>query len=267
MTSFLLKRPVAVSMFYLSVVILGVISYRYMSVEALPDTELPKIVVQSNWGSTSPEVVQIFLTSPIEEAAAQVEGLEELLSSSGRGSSTVTCNFNRDTDMEFARLDLNERLSRLRSELPPGATQPRLSVSERDQNSTDRFMIFNVSGPYDLQRLTEIFTDYLRDEITAVDGVADISVFGERRKTLRIRLNREAMELSRVGEYDRAIVLAERAHELAEETRGPDHPEVAASLNNLASLYKVKGRYSEAEPLFLRSLAIAEQAPGLPVVQ
>ena len=195
MIDFLLKRPVAVSMFYLSVVILGVISYQNLSVEGQPDTEMPQIVVQTGWGSTSPEVVQIFLTSPIEEAAAQVEGLEEMLSSSGRGTSTVTCKFNRDTDMEFARLDLNERLSVLRSDLPLGANQPTLSVSEQDENSTARFMSFDVSGPYDLQRLTEIFTDYLRDEVSSIDGVADLRVLGEREKTLRVRLNRESMEL------------------------------------------------------------------------
>jgi len=159
MTSFLLRRPVMVSMFYLSVVILGVISYQNMSVEGQPDTERPRIVVHSSWGSTSPEVVQIFLTSPIEEAAAQVEGLEEMTSSSARGRSQVVLEFNRETNMDFARLDLNERLSALRADLPPGASQPELSVSERDEQSTDRFMSFDISGPYDRQQLTEIFTD------------------------------------------------------------------------------------------------------------
>ncbi|MDJ0838491.1 MAG: efflux RND transporter permease subunit [Acidobacteriota bacterium] len=195
MTRFLLNRPIAVSMFYLSVVILGAISYMNMSVEGQPDTERPRIVVSARWGSTSPEVVQIFLTSPIEEAAAQVEGLEEMNSSSARGQSQVVLEFNRDTDMEFARLDLNERLSALRSDLPPGATQPTLSMSENNQESTDRFMSFDISGPYDRQRLTEIFTDNLRDEITSVDGVAALQVFGEQKRSLRVRLDREAMDL------------------------------------------------------------------------
>ena len=110
MIHWILSRPVAVTMVYLSVVILGVISYKNLSVEGQPETEMPQIVVDTSWASTSPEVVQIFMTSPIEEAAAQVEGVEELHSSSSRGSSQVTLKFNRDTDMEFAQLDLNERL-------------------------------------------------------------------------------------------------------------------------------------------------------------
>jgi len=195
MTTLLLRRPVMVSMFYLSIVLLGVISYKNMSVEGQPDTERPRIVVHTFWGSTSPEVVQIFLTSPIEEAAAQVEGLEEMTSSSARGRSQVILEFNRETDMEFARLDLNERISALRSELPPGASQPEFSVSERNQENTNSFMAFDISGPYDRQRLTEIFTDYLRDEITSVEGVADLQIFGEQQRTLRVRLNREKMDL------------------------------------------------------------------------
>lgn len=195
MFEFLLKRPVAVSMFYVAVVILGVISYQNLAVEGNPDTEMPQIVVRTSWSSTSPEVVQIFLTSPIEEVAAQVEGVEEMLSASTRGLSQVTLKFNRDVDMDFARLDLNERLSRLRADLPAGATQPVLSMSERNETETDNFMSFDISGPYDLERLSELFEDNLKDEISSVDGVAEVMVFGERQRTLRIRLDREAMDL------------------------------------------------------------------------
>jgi len=130
MIRWILNRPVAVTMFYLSIIILGVVSYRNLSVEGQPETERPQIVVDTSWASTSPEVVQVFLTSPIEEAAAQVEGIEELTSSSSRGNSQVTLKFNRDMDMEFAQLDLNERLATLRASLPPGASQPTLSMSE-----------------------------------------------------------------------------------------------------------------------------------------
>jgi len=195
MISRLLKRPVAVSMFYVGIVILGFISYQNLSVEGQPDTERPQLVVTTSWPNTSPEVVQVFLTSPIEEVAAQVDGLEELVSSSTRGRSVIRMEMNRDTDMEFARLDLNERLSSLRANLPPGASQPVISMTERDDTNTSQFMIFSISGPYDLQRLSELFNDNLRDEVSAAEGVADVLVFGEREKTLKISLDREAMEL------------------------------------------------------------------------
>ena len=69
-------------------------------------------------------------------------------------------------------------------------------------------------------------------------------------------LNDEVMELLRTGQYDRGVVVAKKALEVAEENVGPDHPDVATSLNNLASLYKTMGRDDEAEPLEQRAARI-----------
>ena len=195
MIQFLLRRPIAVTMFYMAVIVLGYFSFRNLAIEGQPETELPQLIVNTGWGTTSPEVVQIFLTSPIEEMGAQIEGLEEMTSSSARGSSEVTLKFNRDTDMEFARLDLNERLSKLRSELPPGSSQPLIRMTESDRREDENFMSFAVSGPFDLDRLTELFDDYVRNEISSVDGVADVTVRGDREKAVKIHLNRESMDL------------------------------------------------------------------------
>ena len=75
-------------------------------------------------------------------------------------------------------------------------------------------------------------------------------------------LNQEVMELNRTGKYDRAVVVAKKALEVAEKNVGPNHPDVATSLNNLAELYRTQGQYAPAEPLFKRALAILEKALG-----
>ena len=75
-------------------------------------------------------------------------------------------------------------------------------------------------------------------------------------------LNQELMELYLTGKYDRAVVVAKKALEVAEKNVGPNHPDVAQSLNNLAELYRIQGQYAEAEPLYKRALAIDEKALG-----
>ena len=75
-------------------------------------------------------------------------------------------------------------------------------------------------------------------------------------------LNDEVKELYRTGKYGRAVVVAKKALEVAEENVGPYHPDVAASLNNLAELYRTQGHYAQAEPLYKRSLKIVEEALG-----
>ena len=73
-------------------------------------------------------------------------------------------------------------------------------------------------------------------------------------------LNQESMELYRTGQYDRAVVVAKKALEVAEKNVGPNHPDVATSLNNLALLYHTQGQYASAEPLYKRALTINEKA-------
>ena len=76
------------------------------------------------------------------------------------------------------------------------------------------------------------------------------------------KLNSEAIELQRVGNYDRAVLTAKKALRVAEENVGPNHPDVAESLNNLGLLYDIQGEYSKAEMLYKRALAIWEEKLG-----
>ena len=69
-------------------------------------------------------------------------------------------------------------------------------------------------------------------------------------------LNDEVKELYRTGQYARAVVVGKKALKVAEEIVGPDHPDVAASLNNLALLYDTQGQYAAAEPLYKLALSI-----------
>jgi tetratricopeptide (TPR) repeat protein len=75
-------------------------------------------------------------------------------------------------------------------------------------------------------------------------------------------LVQEASDLYRAGKYDRAVVVSQKALQVAEESVGPDHPSVAQSLHNLAELYRTQGDYAKAEPLHKRALAIREKALG-----
>jgi len=75
-------------------------------------------------------------------------------------------------------------------------------------------------------------------------------------------LTNEAMSLYRNSEYARAEELAKKALEIADSAVGPDHPNVADSLNNLGLIYHAQGEYAQAEPLYKRALAMAERAVG-----
>jgi tetratricopeptide (TPR) repeat protein len=75
-------------------------------------------------------------------------------------------------------------------------------------------------------------------------------------------LNKRVIELYRAGKFAEAVPLAQQVLAIREKAFGPDHPDVATALNNLAVLYENQGRYADAEPLYKRVLAIREKALG-----
>jgi tetratricopeptide (TPR) repeat protein len=76
------------------------------------------------------------------------------------------------------------------------------------------------------------------------------------------KLIEQTMDLYRASHHERAVALARKALDMAEQAMGPDHPSVAVSLNDLALLYRTLGHYAQAEPLYKRALAIWENALG-----
>jgi HAE1 family hydrophobic/amphiphilic exporter-1 len=194
-----IRRPVAVTMAYLAVALLGVAAWRNIPIELLPDTELPQLNVQTQWPSASPEVMEAFVTAPLEAAIQQVRGVEKITSyseedqNSGSATCRITVEFERDTDMDFVRLELSERLAALEGELPEGVRTPQVEqyTPREFQDQESAFLQYTVTGPMLLEALREHVDDRVVPEITQVNGVSTIHVYGGRDRVLAIRLDEE----------------------------------------------------------------------------
>jgi HAE1 family hydrophobic/amphiphilic exporter-1 len=195
MIRFSIRRPVAVTMGYLALAMLGVASWLKMPVELLPETELPRLRVTASWRGASPETTEAFLTSPVEAAVQQVRGVEKVESVSeernGAGLSTVDVQFTRGTDMNFARLDLSERLSVLEEQLPRGAQHPQVQpyVPAEFQKQRKPFLLYTITGPYTVEALRRHVNEELAPDLRQVAGVADVRAWGGRDRVLEVELD------------------------------------------------------------------------------
>ncbi|MBA4158662.1 MAG: efflux RND transporter permease subunit [Gemmatimonadetes bacterium] len=191
------RRPVAVAMAYFAVALLGVAAWRNIPIELLPDTQLPRLRVEAFLPGASPETTEAFLTSPLESAVQQVRGVERIESVSeerfGRGVASVDVEFSRETEMDFARLELSERLRALEGVLPSAATRPRVTpyVPREFREQSRPFLAYTVSGPYTLEALRAHADDRIVPELLQMDGVAHIQVDGGRARLLEIELDTE----------------------------------------------------------------------------
>ncbi len=190
-----IRRPIAIAMTYLGLGLLGIVAWQRIPIELLPETDLPRLSVVAYWPGASPETTEAFLTSPVEAVVQQVQGVEKVESVSsqeqGIGTASVQVEFNRDTDMDFARLELSELLAALESELPPGAYRPRVLayVPEELQEQSTPFLSYTVTGPYTLEALRHHLDEVIAPEIRQVEGVAQVVADGGRDRLLEIELD------------------------------------------------------------------------------
>ena len=133
-----IRRPVATAAIYIALFALGVTSFRLIPVEDLPEVEFPRLTVTATWTGASPEALEAFVTAPLETVIQQVGGVEKVISVSradqrGTGSiAQIDVDFERETRMEFARLELSERINSIRDELPEGVCPASPSTSRRN---------------------------------------------------------------------------------------------------------------------------------------
>ncbi|HSJ32472.1 MAG TPA: efflux RND transporter permease subunit [Longimicrobiales bacterium] len=192
-----IRRPIAVSMIYLVVAALGVAAFRNVPIELLPDTDLPRLQVTAQWPGSSAEVIEAFLTAPLEGAIQQVRGVENITSTSSERSGTmIDVQFARETDMDFARLELSERIASLEPDLPVGASPPRVTmyIPDEFQDQQQSVLRYTITGPYILEYLREYIDDHIVPDLYQVDGVGVINVNGGRARVLEIELDERKIQ-------------------------------------------------------------------------
>jgi len=188
-----IRRPVAVAMTYASVAALGVFAWRNIPLELLPDTQLPQLSVRASWLGASPETVEAFLTAPLEAEIQQVRGVDSVTSQSQENGATISIRFQRDTDMDFARLDLAERLSAMQADstLPPSvdAVEVQRYVPPEFEEQGLPLLQYDFTGPYTQEALFEHLEEVVVPELSQIDGVARADATGGRRRLVEIRVN------------------------------------------------------------------------------
>jgi HAE1 family hydrophobic/amphiphilic exporter-1 len=186
MIRFSIRRPVAVAMLYAALALLGVASWLNVPVELLPETELPRLQISATWPGASPEVTEAFLTSPIEAAVQQVRGVEKVTSTSQEERGEVEVEFGREVDMDFARLELSEKLAALDESLPEDAGRPVVEpyVPEEFESQSRPFLRYTLTGPLTTEALRTVLDETVAPELRQVDGVADVQGRGGRDRVL-----------------------------------------------------------------------------------
>src|SRR6056297_2881920 len=175
LTSTSIKRPIATTMVFLIIIVLGVMSFRYLPVDLLPPIEYPQLSVATDYPNVGSEEIEKIITERIENTIAGVPGVERVRSSSEEGQSRVTLEFAQGTDIDVAANDIRAALDRVRDELPPEAEPPR--IWKFDPNNFP-VVIVGANSDMNLQKLTQILDREVTKRFEQIPGVGSIDIWG-----------------------------------------------------------------------------------------
>ncbi len=197
-----IRRPVFASMIVLSLVVVGISSYFRLGVDRFPSVDLPSVFVRTVLPGASPEEVETTISHRIEEAVNTVEGIYELRSVSGAGSSIVIATFNLDRDIDSAAQDVRDRVTAAIRDLPAEAEPP--LVSKADNESTPVLTIA-LFGERALRELTEIADKVVKVQLERSSGVGEVQIVGGLERSINIwvdadRLSAYQIPITRVRE-------------------------------------------------------------------
>ena len=190
------RRPVAVAMLVLAVVLLGIISFTRLPIDLLPDVSFPRLVIYTTYSNVAPAEIERLITEKIEQRGASVPGVEKVTSVSQDGVSLVTLRFAWGTDMDFAALNVREKLDELRDALPETAERPAIL---RVDPQSDPVMTVSISGGGTLAQNKEMAERVFRRRLEQLDGVAQAAVTGGLDREIHVNVDWDLLQANGIA--------------------------------------------------------------------
>ncbi len=186
-----INRPVTVSMMILMVIVLGVVSFTGISLDMLPDISLPIAVVMTTYQGAGPQEIEEMISKPMEQVMGTVDNFKEVSSTSANGMSTVIVQFAQGTNMDYAALQMREKVDMVKNILPDEVSPPQILQYDVSMLPVIQF---GMSGTGDLAQLKTILDNQVKNRLERLKGVAAVDIMGGLEKEIKINIIPEKVE-------------------------------------------------------------------------
>lgn len=181
------RRPIAMTAFIIVLVMIGVSLYPRISIDLLPNMEVPMVLVRCEYEGASPTEIEVEVVKRIEDAVSSLDGIKHITSTSMEDEARIQLEFNMGTDVDVAATDIREALNRIRTDLPDGADEP--TIRKIDTNATTVVQAFLV-GDRTQDDLYDYADDVIADRFSSVPGVGEVRVYGANEMQIHVLLDR-----------------------------------------------------------------------------
>jgi len=197
-----IKNKLIVGLFVLLLIAVGVYSATQLPIDAVPDITNNQVTIITSSPSYGAADIERIITAPIEQATRNIPGIIEQRSFSRFGLSVVTIVFKDETDIYWARTQVNERLQQVASIIPPEIGKPELGPVTTGLGEIYQYVVKPAKGyenKYTLQEIRSIQDWIIRKQLLGTEGVADVSSFGGKLKQFEIAVNPEKLKSLQVS--------------------------------------------------------------------
>jgi multidrug efflux pump len=205
-TDIFVRRPVLASVVSLMILVLGIRAFGSLQILEYPKTENAVITVTTTYPGADPATVAGFVTTPLENAIAQANGIDYMTSTSQTSTSTIVLNLRLNYDSNRAMTEVNTKISSVLNQLPSGVQQPVITV--KVGQSLDALIIGFASDALTPNQITDYLVRNVQPQLQAVDGVQTAELLGGQNFALRAWLDPEKLAAFGVTASDVATALA-----------------------------------------------------------
>src|SRR5215467_2309260 len=177
-------------MIVLSLVVVGTAGFFKLGVDRFPSVDLPTVSVRITLPGASPQEVESLVTQQVEEVVNTVDGISELRSVSGQGTSIVIATFKLDRNLESAAQDVRDRVNTLGRQLPEDATPP---VVQKFDNDSTPVITLSLTADRSIRELTELADKTVRVQLERIGGVGEVQVVGGLSRAINVWIDAERL--------------------------------------------------------------------------
>lgn len=186
-TDIFIRRPVLALVVSALILVLGLRSMATLSILQYPRTQNAIVTVSTAYAGADSDIIAGFITTPLENAIAQANGIDYMTSSSVTGSSTITVNLRLNYDSGKAMTEINAKVNSVLNQFPTGTQQPTLTL--KVGQTIDAMYIGFASEVLAPNQITDYLTRVVQPRLQAVAGVQTAELLGAKKFALRAWLD------------------------------------------------------------------------------
>ena len=186
LSSISIKRPIMISMFLIAFVVFGALAYFGLTLNMMPDVEIPVVTVQTVYPGAGPNEMEIQVTKKIEDAVSTVSKIDFIRSFSMEGVSYVIIQFDLDKDVDIGNQEVKDKVNTILNELPRDAELP---VITKFDISAFPVLDIVLTGDMSVRDLYDLADKKIKDRFSQIQGVGRVDIKGGVEREIRVELD------------------------------------------------------------------------------